>query len=236
MKYAYLFILLLFFSESLLAKNDTTQKKLECKHSHVKTSSNLMHNMIDAINENDLDCVIFLLSSGFDVNQKDKYGNTALIYSAMSGLKNISKELIKNKAKKNIINSQGYSYYHYSISLDFLETILNDCTKSNLLKFRAFKGEYLIIPPDGQPPTSNAAANGGFDCMKMTYNIFGGIDDMDGRGATALIESAILNDSKKIEFLIKNGANKDIKNKYGYSYSDYIEIHKKMKSNYPHDS
>jgi len=54
-----------------------------------------------------LDVVKLLIEAGADVNNKDKYGDTPLIYSSILGYLDITKILIEAKADINAKNNYG---------------------------------------------------------------------------------------------------------------------------------
>ena len=73
--------------------------------------------LLDAINENNFEEVVKLITAGANVNAADEFGYTALMYAAEFHEKEIAKLLVEQGADVNAVNKQGSSTYEIFIHL-----------------------------------------------------------------------------------------------------------------------
>lgn len=73
--------------------------------------------LLDAINENNFEEVVKLITAGANVNAADEFGYTALMYAAEFKEKEIAKLLVEQGADVNAVNKQGTSVYEIFIHL-----------------------------------------------------------------------------------------------------------------------
>ncbi len=73
--------------------------------------------LLDAINENNFEEVVKLITAGANVNAADEFGYTALMYAAEFHEKEIAKLLVEQGADVNAVNKQGTSVYEIFIHL-----------------------------------------------------------------------------------------------------------------------
>ena len=71
--------------------------------------------LLDAINENNFEEVVKLITAGANVNAADEFGYTALMYAAVFKGKEIAKLLVEQGADVNAVNKQGSSTYEIFI-------------------------------------------------------------------------------------------------------------------------
>lgn len=67
-----------------------------------------MNALIQAVNDNDIKTVKKLIKSGFDLNLRDEYDRTALMYACILEMFDIVKLLIKHKADLDLLDIEGY--------------------------------------------------------------------------------------------------------------------------------
>lgn len=93
--------------------------------------------LLDAINENNFEEVVKLITAGANVNAADESGYTALMYAAVFKEKEIAKLLVEQGADVNAVNKQGSSTYEifihfYGKNSGIVEFLVQHGAKTNV--------------------------------------------------------------------------------------------------------
>ena len=87
----------------------------------IRRRNRIRNNLIRATLEDNLEIVELLLAAGADVNAKDVYGNTALIWASNKGNLDIVELLLASGANVNETNSSGYTALEYAVNKGYSE-------------------------------------------------------------------------------------------------------------------
>jgi len=68
-----------------------------------------------AAESNRLDLIQKMVTKGYNINEKDQYGNSLLHYSVINGYDDLTTWLLTNGANINAVNNNGATPLHYSI-------------------------------------------------------------------------------------------------------------------------
>ena len=142
--------------------------------------------------------VKLLLKYGADVNSLDKGDRTPLHHASIEFRKDIVEILLKNKANPNLKDGRGIAPIHYILTMP--ARFNNDPHLVSRLNIKNIEeAEDLII-----------------NILKLFVKYNSDINLQDNPNmATALHLAASANNKKVVNFLIKNKANKNIKDKLG---------------------
>ncbi|EAX92377.1 ankyrin repeat protein, putative [Trichomonas vaginalis G3] len=161
----------------------------------------------------------YFLSLGANINEKDKYGNTALHIAAWNNSKETTEVLISHGANVNEKGQNGKTPLHnasYKNSKEIAELLISFGANVNE------KDEY-----------GNTALHIAADCSsKETAEVLishgANVDENDNTGKTALHKAAFENNKEIVELLISHGANVNEKDKNGET-ALHIAVHKNNK-------
>lgn len=112
-----------------LIKNDEPQKKIVNKGNHIsadqeeetmtlseqekkkilESKTSKKDQLFSAVETNEIEKARFLIESGANLEEKDEYGNTALLKSMDEGHLGMAKLLLKNGANPHVVNDSGLS-------------------------------------------------------------------------------------------------------------------------------
>ena len=197
-------------------------------------------------NKNDkLDYLEILIHNGVnikgdDLNYKDMYGNTILLYATIGGYLNVVKYLVKHGANLNHIGFNDYTAFKLSIKYKHFEIVkyLNEqgayiseedklLTASNSNNFTIFK--YLIkkgININLQFTTSSysalmiASMHGYTEIVKYLVESHANLNLQSHNGFTALMYAVVNDKIEIVKYLVEQGANifieNNLKNKTAY--------------------
>ncbi|MCP4180598.1 MAG: hypothetical protein GY756_22775 [bacterium] len=175
-----------------------------------------------AAKNNNPEIVLYLIDQGEDVNYREKnYGMTAILQASYYGNTEYMKKLIKKGADLEIIGKNDETPLSMASSNHKAEAV------KLLIKNGAdpnFPGPYGWTPliqvvqslenipyklPDEIKNTIDALLSAGADINKQ-----------DGEGNTVLIHAAMEGAHGVTDYLVKRGANPNLKNNGGYDYID----------------
>ena len=105
-------------------------------------SAGSKNTLIEAVNQNDINLVKFLIENGAPVNSHDKNAMTPLHYSVMNGFNDIAKYLIDVGADNSIMAPNGFSPLHYAAKN-------NDIEMCKMLQLN--KNVLMKLTPENQP-------------------------------------------------------------------------------------
>lgn len=162
-----------------------------------------------------------------NINVLDEEGNTPLHIATSKGDGDIVKLLLQNKANSNLVNKLGYNALHLSVIRGDLEIVRYISENDN---------DIIGKSNDMIPLLSLAVENSRYEIYD--YLLKGNkinIDTKNEQGKTALAIAAENGDVQSVDYLIKNGANMEIKSKRGLTpynlanESNHEEIMKLLK-------
>ena len=146
-----------------------------------------------------------LLANGTDVNVRDEFGNTPLMWAY---LPKIVKLLLKHGADINAQTKTGESILHV--------TAHSQSTQINLLEFLLGNGaDPNISNRRGLTPLMIAARNGNSIYIATLLRAGANIEAKDRRGRTAIHHAALAGMADAIEILSNRGANVNSTNRWG---------------------
>ncbi len=162
--------------------------------------------LIAAVKNNDEEMVKSLIEKGANVNSKDKYGHTALIYASEEGYKEIAKLLIDGGANVNATNKSKVTALMWASQKGYKEIVqllieaganvnAKDEDEETALVF-AFRGNHEEI-------------------VELLIQEGADVYVKDCRGFTTLMWASKRKHKKIVEILIKAGVEINAKDKYG---------------------
>lgn len=154
-----------------------------------------------------------MIEFGADVNAQSESLKTALMLAVFYGKLNFVKELRMNNASYDLVDKSGMTVVHYAVdggNVETLEWILNDGADVN-------KKDSM----DGWTPLLRAASvNASGDIARVLIKYNAKIDVLDKENKNALLIATINGNLGFVKALIENGANFNVKNKFGKSLYD----------------
>ena len=173
--------------------------------------------LLDAVSQQNFEKVKKLMDSGVDVNEKGKVGFTPLITATGWGDLKIVKYLINHGAEVNATTNKGTSVIHYS-SINKDPSVLKFMLKNFKLNVND-KTKTHCSPLDFSLRMNALQDHGTLDNTRLLLeNGAKKSINWTCRGYTPLMVS--IPDKKVINFLIDNGADKNVKNKFGFTAYD----------------
>ena len=157
-----------------------------------------------AVHNRHLGCARLLIDAGADVNAKDPGGDTALIIAADKGNLECAEMLIAKGAEIDARRANGNSALLTAIDKEHVEFALA------LIQKGSGVGQET---PGGEPVLAFAAAKGA-KVNAVSYGLINkgaSVDAFGPSGATPLIWAAAGDNIELAQFLVKKGANLDIK-------------------------
>lgn len=152
---------------------------------------------INGIEKNDIKTVQDYLAKGFDVNAKNRFGETALMIAAQNGNKNIVEMLIASGANVNAQNSYGSTALIKATCLhenEVVELLLDHGAAINAQS------------EDGNTALMWAANNAYNDMLELLLERGAAIDARDNTGRTALYMAIQEGHKDIVELLRTSGA------------------------------
>lgn len=144
-----------------------------------------------------------------DINQFDRYGQTALHYAAERGHVGITQLLITNGSNVNLTSpTDGYSALHIATGKGCCDLV------SILIKAGARVDE---LTSSKLTPLHIAAQCGHLKVMQMLINLGAKVDSMDSSERTPLVKAVSTRQEKCLELLIRNGARVNIEDINGHT-------------------
>jgi len=213
--------------------------------------------LIQAAKDNNFDMVKKLISTGVNLDQQDERGYTSLMITSYTNPPNngkIAEELIKSGANLEIKDKNGYTalFFHIKNNNVYIVRKLIEAGSSvndnDLLDLAAYNNYSSIVEElikagadlnrqdnnSGLTPLIFASANGNMASSKKLIDFGANLDIQDNFGDTALISCA--RNSKQpayrknieiIRYLIKNGADWNLKNNKNKDFLNYLRPYDK---------
>jgi ankyrin repeat protein len=171
-----------------------------------------------AINEGNLEIIMYLLDSGADINTVDARGQTPLHESCKQGKIEISRFLIKNQADINIRDVDGKTPLHSGISEMLIQgTDLAFFNNGYLKEIARLIDNDLLGSKTGWTPIYVAASNGHVELLKFLIERGDSVHTPNNLGCTPLQTASFDGNLKIINILIENGADVNKADVAGYS-------------------
>lgn len=156
-----------------------------------------------------------MLANGADINYKNSHGYTAIMYAAESNenIEIFDELYCSNEVNTDIKTGNGES----------LIILASKNKNSEILKYLLEKNHYQdSCDFYGKTPLMHACEQGLLDNAKVLVKHNQNINQCDNFGKTALMYAVENNQTVDIsKFLIKNGADKKLRDKNGLSADDY---------------
>jgi len=146
-----------------------------------------------------------------DLDARDRYGRTALVWSICSGAEDLTRALLAANADVKIVDQVGFSALHGAARDGSIEIL------RLLLQRGALTG---IADRDGWLPLHFAAAFRHGACVQALVEKSADVSVKTGDGVTALHFAAADQQEEIVEILVKAGANPLAKDAAGYLPSD----------------
>ncbi|MFN7038725.1 MAG: ankyrin repeat domain-containing protein [Alphaproteobacteria bacterium] len=164
--------------------------------------------LICAIETRDLIRLQGLLDKKANVNVANNYKQSALLYAASWGYKEIIEELLNNGANVDAQNNYGDTALHIAVSNDkneMAELLIDNKTNLNLKN------------SEGRTALHLAVINSEFYLVKRLIDAGANIDIQDEQDDTALHYAANKGREEIVNLLLNNGANISIQNVNGHT-------------------
>lgn len=104
-----------------------------------------------------------------------------------------------------------------SFDKDVIKILKNGCEHHGLIEIRK-KYTDLKSKKNGMTPLHYSILTGDKSCVEKVYHVFGGLNEKDFLGNTALIASVVSERKDVVDFLLSVKAEKHHSNKFGYNY------------------
>ncbi|EAY18126.1 ankyrin repeat protein, putative [Trichomonas vaginalis G3] len=158
----------------------------------------------------------YFFSHSANINEKGKYGETALHYAAESDSKETVELLISHGANINEKDEDGKTALHYAAESDSKETV------ELLISHGANINEK---DEDGKTALHYAAESDSKETVELLISHGANINEKDEDGKTALHYAAESDSKETVEFLISHGANINEKDEDGETAFRYSVRH-----------
>lgn len=152
---------------------------------------------LDAAKSGQVEILDRLLTAGADVNQVNRYGDSALILAALNGHLLVVNWLLAKSAEVNKTNNNGETPLMLAARFGRFEVV------DTLLKCSA---TIDLTRRDGSSALMLAAKNGHLDVIEILLAHNAAVDRVDSKGRTALMYAAAYGDIRVIENLISRRA------------------------------
>ncbi|HNN05174.1 MAG TPA: ankyrin repeat domain-containing protein [Leptospiraceae bacterium] len=174
--------------------------------------SEIMPNSLtDAAAAGDLDKVKTLIKKEKDLNEKDEYGKTALMYAEEKRYSEIVKILIEAKADLNVRDNSGQTVLFRSLISD-----LGGGVDSETVKMLIKSGANVNAKDDtGKTPLMHCTAERNLEMVSTLIRSKAKINERDGEGKTALIYAVNYDADEILKFLIRSRADVNIRDENG---------------------
>jgi len=166
-----------------------------------------------AVKQKDIEKLKTLIKGGENVNERDVYGDTPLIYAASSGDVDIVRFLIESGAAVNEQKNDG------STALMVAARAGNESVVTDLLKSGANVNLRVKAGGTGAGALTMAAFNYNRKIMSMLIDAGADVNQNDEYGRTALWFAAAKGDLQMVKTLVGLGADYNVK-ALGYSAAD----------------
>jgi ankyrin repeat protein len=170
-------------------------------------SANPLH---EACRYGKTEIIKILLECGYNVNEKNKYGETPLYEASTRGYNEVIKILLRHMERDSqlqgeFINekfSQGWTYLHIASHCGH-----NECVQT-LLNYSALRSWATIDQKDNRGKTAlhHAAEQGYNECVRTLLNHGANINEKDNKGKTALHHTLRYDMNECLEILLNYSA------------------------------
>jgi len=210
----------------------------------IKERGNDMSQIISAAKIGDTNTILTLLNKGANVDEKDEYGETALMHAAYNGHNKTVKLLVEYGAKIDIKDNNNQTALHFAAlngHKEIVDILINkgadiNAKESNygqtplflatknghekiVLQLLNLKG--IEVNEPGTTPLIAAANKGYIGIVKALLGKGSDINAVDQDGKTALMHAANCGHIKLVELLLENGANINMKDGRGFDPFDF---------------
>lgn len=147
-----------------------------------------------------------LLSNGYHVDSRSKYGNTPLMRACFKGHLDVARLLIESGSDLNAQNDHGNTALLVAVGtgqIDIVELLLQNSVNPDIKNI------------DGNAPLIVAAGDRKIEIARLLIRFKADPDIRNSDGDTAVMKACDVNAIEIIELLIANGADINIKNKFG---------------------
>ena len=167
------------------------------------------------------DLIDILLQNGANVNIVDRYNQSPLFIAAMTGNEYAASKIIKSTKDINSRNSNDFTPLMIAAqnnNINVIKILLDN--KVNIEDVRKRGGTALSFAADKE----------NIDIVKLLLENGANINAQDlEMGITPLMNCAYMNKVNTVDFLLKNSADKSIKDKSGKTALDYAKMRKNKK-------
>jgi len=201
--------------------------------------------MIRAVADGDLQQIQNLLSTGANVNAKDKDGETALMLAARDGRLEVVDLLLDKGARvdeKNKFHSTALMQASYNVHTEIVKLLLEKGANVNAknlygitpLMLAANEKEAPLVEAlvqagadvnardsEGSTALMRASGQGTLQVVKLLIERGAQVDEQNTLGSTALMAAAYHGMAEIVSLLIRKGANVNAKNSRGFTPLDF---------------
>jgi len=195
--------------EKLISSNNITRKnKLNISVIHNVNNILQKQSILGALLRKDIETAKKIIEKGADVNQKDKDGNTALIYASKNEYIDIVNALLEKGADVNQKDKDGNTALIYASSYGYID-IVNALLEKGVDVNQKNK--------DGSTALIYASISAYIDIVNALLEKGADIDHLDDNNSTALIYASKYGYKNIVNALLEKGADVDKKGENTYT-------------------
>ncbi len=179
--------------------------------------------LFEAIDKGNVKYVEKALEMGVNVNLKDKYGSTPLMHASAKCDLEITRILLNNGGKVNVIDNKGFTVYNYicvnpkTASPDVKQAIVKLLDKARLLETLP-----ASFDPAKEPELIKAVYGRDINLIQSLISNGHNVNLQGSYGWTPLMHATAMCNYKIVKLLIDSGASVEIKDEAGRSVFEHV--------------